>query len=83
LQLLINQRFGFATQGKIEVKPRYKKVYAYNSNWEMFNDGIPFTNIKDASVKLGIPHSTISLAIRNGKLCKGKYYFRNSPKLSD
>lgn len=42
----------------------------------MLNEGIPFTNIKDAAVKLGIPYSTISLAIRNGKR---KYYFRNSP----
>ena len=45
----------------------------------MLNEGLPFTNIKDAAVKLGIPYSTISLAIRNGKLCKSKYYFRNSP----
>lgn len=66
-------------QGKIKVNPRYKKVYAYNSDWEMLNEGLPFTNIKDAAVKLGIPYSTISLAIRNGKLCKSKYYFRNSP----
>ena len=66
-------------QGQIQIKPRYKKVYAYNSDWEMLNEGLPFTSIKDAAVKLDIPYSTISLAIRNGKLCKSKYYFRNSP----
>lgn len=70
-------------QGKIEVKSRYNKVYAYNNNWELLNDGIPFNTIKEASINLGLPHSTISVAIRNGKLCKGKYYFRNLPKEVD
>ena len=45
----------------------------------LLNEGIPFSNIKDAAVKLGIPYSTISLAFRTGKICKNKYYFRNSP----
>ena len=67
-------------KGKIEVQPRYKKVYAYDSQWNMINGGTPFNTISEASKDLAIPHSTISVSIKKDKLCQGKYYFRYSPK---
>lgn len=63
----------------IEIQPRYKKVYAYNSNWVMVNNGVPFNTITEASKLLGVAHSTISSSIKSGKLCQGKYYFRHTP----
>ena len=43
-------------KGKIEVQPRYKKVYAYDSQWNMINGGTPFNTISEASKDLAIPH---------------------------
>ena len=35
-------------QSYAEVQPRYKKVYAYDSQWNMINGGNPFSNITEA-----------------------------------
>ena len=45
---------------KKSVKPivgTYKKVYVYNTNWNIVNNEIPFNIIAEAFRSLGIPHN--------------------------